>query len=99
MEENAKHAAIVRTVIELARDLGIHTVAEGVESEAQLRLLTELGCRAGQGHLFAPALDEARLEKLFEQGELALAAGHGPEDEAPAAAGLLKRTRDFFRRV
>jgi EAL domain-containing protein (putative c-di-GMP-specific phosphodiesterase class I)/FixJ family two-component response regulator len=43
---------IVRKTLELARDLGMSTVAEGVETEAQARLLAEYGCEAAQGYLF-----------------------------------------------
>jgi EAL domain-containing protein (putative c-di-GMP-specific phosphodiesterase class I) len=100
MTENPKHAAIVRTVVELARDLGINTIAEGVESTEQLRLLVELGCRAAQGNLFAPALDSTRIDALLEQESLELAPGreHAMVGDTPAP-GLLRRTRDFFRRV
>ena len=97
MEQNPKHAAIVRTIIDLARELGMQTVAEGVESRAQLHLLDGLGCRYGQGNLFAPALDQKRANALFERESLVLKAGD--EDVALPSAGLLRRTRDFFRRV
>jgi diguanylate cyclase (GGDEF)-like protein len=49
--------AIVRTVIELARTLNLHTTAEGIETPAQLRTLRRLGCQTGQGYLFARPLD------------------------------------------
>ena len=102
MQENPKHAAIVRTIVELARDLGMETVAEGVETADQLRILERLGCHYGQGHLFAPALDPARVDKLFDRASLELvpAGEESPEVHAgPLRAGLIKRTRDFFRRV
>lgn len=44
---------IVRAIVQLARTLGLHTVAEGVETEAQVKFLLECGCHAGQGYLFA----------------------------------------------
>jgi predicted signal transduction protein with EAL and GGDEF domain len=97
MEQNPKHAAIVRTIIDLARELGMQTVAEGVESRAQLHLLDGLGCRFGQGNLFAPALDQKRANALFERESLLLKAGD--EDVSLPSAGLLRRTRDFFRRA
>lgn len=46
---------IVATVISLARTLGLDVIAEGVETQAQLGLLTRLGCRLGQGYLWSPA--------------------------------------------
>ncbi len=44
--------AVVRAIQALAGSLGIHTIAEGVESEAQRIILRELGCQHGQGYLF-----------------------------------------------
>lgn len=49
--------AIVASILGLAHSLGIDVIAEGVESEAQRRVLFELGCRRAQGHLFSAALD------------------------------------------
>jgi diguanylate cyclase (GGDEF)-like protein/PAS domain S-box-containing protein len=55
--------AIARTVVLLARELGRQTVAEGVETEAQLEQLKALGCDFGQGYLFSRPLfaDTAEL--------------------------------------
>ena len=44
--------AIVRAVLGMCADLGLHTVAEGVENEGQLAMLREMGCSHGQGFLF-----------------------------------------------
>jgi diguanylate cyclase (GGDEF)-like protein/PAS domain S-box-containing protein len=55
--------AIVRSVISLARSLGLHTLAEGVETEEQLAFLREEGCQQIQGYLKArpmPAEDFAQ---------------------------------------
>ena len=40
-------------VIQLAGQLGLETIAEGIETMAQRDHLTNLGCRDGQGYLFA----------------------------------------------
>lgn len=53
---SAQALAIVRSIVALAGTLGLYTVAEGVENEAQLHVLRELGVDLGQGHLFSPAL-------------------------------------------
>ena len=45
--------AVTRYSIELARTLGLTTVAEGVEEEATLRILEDLGCDEAQGFFFA----------------------------------------------
>jgi diguanylate cyclase (GGDEF)-like protein/PAS domain S-box-containing protein len=47
---------IARTVIGLARDLDIQSVAEGVETEAQLEFLAAENCDAAQGYLISPPL-------------------------------------------
>ena len=53
MTEGDQPLQIVRTIIELARVLGMEVVAEGIETHEQYRLLRKLGCRFGQGFLFA----------------------------------------------
>jgi EAL domain-containing protein (putative c-di-GMP-specific phosphodiesterase class I) len=71
---------IVRTIIELARVLGMDVVAEGIETNEQYRLLRELGCRFGQGFLFArPMSAEAMTQLLRLPGRVI------PELETPAA--------------
>ncbi len=43
--------ALVEGVLSLARTLGIETIGEGIETEAQRQTLRELGCDYGQGYL------------------------------------------------
>ncbi|MDI3513068.1 MAG: hypothetical protein PWP40_297 [Rhodocyclaceae bacterium] len=61
--------AIVRHSIELAHDLGMTVVAECIEDEAQLQILSEMGCDYGQGYLFSRPVDRAttiaRLTQAF----------------------------------
>lgn len=59
VDADGRHAALVMGVVDLAADLGVGVVAEGVETEAQARVLGELGCPAAQGFLFSAALDLA----------------------------------------
>ncbi|MFQ5690655.1 MAG: EAL domain-containing protein [Gemmatimonadota bacterium] len=53
LTERPEDAAIVRTVVTLARALRLEVTAEGVETEEELAYLRELGCHNGQGYLFA----------------------------------------------
>jgi diguanylate cyclase (GGDEF)-like protein len=62
MSDSQESAAIVHTLIELGRLLGIESVAEGVEDAGQLARLRDEGCDCGQGFLFARPLDAAGLD-------------------------------------
>jgi EAL domain-containing protein (putative c-di-GMP-specific phosphodiesterase class I) len=71
MTEGDQPLQIVRTIIELARVLGMDVVAEGIETREQYLLLRELGCRLGQGYLFArPMSAEAVTQLLCLPGRL-----------------------------
>ena len=60
---------IVRAVIGLAQGLGLGTVAEGIEQEAQARQLEAAGCELGQGYFFGrPAAAEDVLRRFREDG-------------------------------
>jgi predicted signal transduction protein with EAL and GGDEF domain len=63
----------VRSTIDLGRSLDLLIVAEGVEREDQRQQLWELGCPAGQGHLFARAMPADRLLAALERGDGRLA--------------------------
>ncbi|MEV4757470.1 EAL domain-containing protein [Micromonospora sp. NPDC049559] len=55
MADSPEAAAIVRTTVDLGRELGLRVVAEGVETADQRAALAELGCTAAQGyHFFKP---------------------------------------------
>lgn len=56
MERDRSDRSLVSAIIEMCRSLGLKVVAEGVENEAQLVILRELGCNYGQGYLFSPAV-------------------------------------------
>ncbi|MEO7786332.1 MAG: EAL domain-containing protein [Sphingomicrobium sp.] len=88
MMESADSRLIVKTMIDLAHGLGLTATAEGVETEAQLRLLRELGCDVAQGYLIATPLAPETLGEWYRdwcQRWPALI------DEAPPLAA--KRTR------
>lgn len=53
---NSRNRSLIRSVVELTRELGIDLVAEGIEDDTTRSALVELGCTIGQGHLFAPAM-------------------------------------------
>jgi diguanylate cyclase len=61
MFTDRSHAAIVRSVIDLAHNLGFEVVAEGVETQQILAELTMLGCDIAQGYLLARPMPGADL--------------------------------------
>ena len=65
-------AAIVQTVIDMGRHLGLRRVAEGVENEAQMRFLQDRGCDYYQGFLFGkphPAAQFTEFLRSCQQGD------------------------------
>jgi diguanylate cyclase (GGDEF)-like protein len=64
--------AIVSAVVGLAQSLGLELVAEGVETEAQRELLTEMGCDHIQGWLISHALPSEELARSFQSNSLFL---------------------------
>ncbi len=60
LERRPMAANLVRAIAGLARELGISTVAEGVESGAQLGIVRQAGCHYAQGFYLSPALAASR---------------------------------------
>jgi diguanylate cyclase (GGDEF)-like protein/PAS domain S-box-containing protein len=59
--KDARRRAITESLILMSRALNLVVVAEGVETEAQARLLQKMGCHAAQGYFYAAALPAAQL--------------------------------------
>jgi EAL domain-containing protein (putative c-di-GMP-specific phosphodiesterase class I) len=56
---------VLAAILEMARALGLQTVAEGIETREQLRAL---GCDLGQGYLLARPMDAARVPGYLDPG-------------------------------
>jgi diguanylate cyclase (GGDEF)-like protein len=67
MCENASDATIVRSTIELGRNLGLEVVAEGVETQEAWDALREQGCTLAQGYLISRPLPAEELAGLLEE--------------------------------
>jgi len=65
--EDKGGAAIIDTIIAMARHMGLEVIAEGVETEAQLHELSKIGCNQFQGFLFSRPLTEEQLLQLLEE--------------------------------
>ena len=77
-------AVIVRSIIDLAHNLGVKVVAEGVEDEATIDLLIEYGCDAAQGYYFSRPMPGEDLVKWLETSPY----GMPPRLEMPSGAGV-----------
>lgn len=67
-------AFIVQTIINMAKNLGHHVIAEGVEAQQQMTLLQEMGCHHFQGYLFSrpvplPVFEES-LQEVFKSTQM-----------------------------
>ena len=78
IQNNATHRAVVASVVELGRHLGLTTIAEGVETVEELDAIAELGCSEIQGYLFSRPLTPEALEDF-------LLAFHGVDAELESA--------------
>jgi EAL domain-containing protein (putative c-di-GMP-specific phosphodiesterase class I) len=61
---------LLEAIISLGRKLQVTLLAEGIETQRQLRKLLRLGCKFGQGYLFSHAVAADDLTNLFVGGAL-----------------------------
>ncbi len=64
-ESTARH--VVKHLLQMAQELGMTTVGEGVETDAQNALLADLGCDLGQGFLFAKPMDAPAIRDFARE--------------------------------
>ena len=65
--ENTKDAIIVKTLVQLGKDLNLNVIAEGVEVEAHLKFLTDIGCPQAQGYLLCKPLTPFKMTLLLAE--------------------------------
>ena len=64
---NQRGTEVIRAIISMARELGMNTIAEGIETEIQLSELRNLSCNLVQGFHLSRPLDKDAMEKLLEK--------------------------------
>lgn len=67
MQHSPENLEVVRTIVQLAHNLGMTVVAEGVETERQLEILREMGCELAQGFLFSRAVTPSEAFHMLNQ--------------------------------
>ncbi|HET9654095.1 MAG TPA: EAL domain-containing protein [Kineosporiaceae bacterium] len=81
--DSPKDLAVVRSVLDLGRHLGLDVVAEGIGDETARRTLMDLGCRLGQGYRFAAPMPTAELPGYLDRNS----PGPRPPRQRLAASG------------
>ncbi|MGW1955675.1 putative bifunctional diguanylate cyclase/phosphodiesterase [Streptomyces sp. NPDC001920] len=88
--ESARLHKITSGLLRIAGDLGLQSVADGVDLPEQVVALREMGCTHGQGMAFSGPLDEYRLRRALGSGHYPVP--HGPVE--PAFAGGVPEPMD-----
>jgi EAL domain-containing protein (putative c-di-GMP-specific phosphodiesterase class I) len=57
--------SLCETIVAMARQLKLHTVAEGIEEPGELEVMREIGCEAGQGYLFQRPVDADQFTEFL----------------------------------
>ena len=65
MTLDRKSAAVVRLIVSLGAELDMEVIAEGVETEEQLQMLTDLGCQQAQGYLLGRPMVADQVQALL----------------------------------
>lgn len=66
IEIDARSASMVRSIIDLVHALGMHVIAEGVETHRQVEILSSLGLDAIQGYYYCRPLEAMRFEQFLD---------------------------------
>jgi diguanylate cyclase (GGDEF)-like protein len=92
MSSDEDDAAIVRSTVDLGRNLGLRVVAEGIETSATWTALTTLGCDMAQGYFLSPAVTPGEFDGWLRARVAAPATAPAPPTNAPALPPINPRT-------
>jgi diguanylate cyclase (GGDEF)-like protein len=82
--------ALARAILSLAEALGLDTVAEGIEDDAQRDTLLSLGCRTGQGYSFGKAMPVGEIADAAVTRRRVVLAGNTPAHTEYSATGRFR---------
>ncbi len=92
VDTSPHHRVLVEATIRVATSLGMHTVAEGIETEGQSAVIRQLGCANGQGYLFSRPLLAPDLVSWLQRADLpssGFVAASAADNTVPVAHQLL----------
>jgi predicted signal transduction protein with EAL and GGDEF domain len=67
VDQSAQAQSLCRTIVSMARNLNLRTVAEGIEDIGELRVMKKIGCQAGQGYLFQRPVPSDQFVKFLRE--------------------------------
>jgi EAL domain-containing protein (putative c-di-GMP-specific phosphodiesterase class I)/GGDEF domain-containing protein len=67
IDRSQEMQALCHTIVAMARQLKLQTVAEGIETQGELRVMREIGCEAGQGYLFQRPLPAEEFHQFLTE--------------------------------
>ena len=66
LEENARHRDLMRGVVSMMKTLKLTTLVEGIETQAQLDFVSEIGCDFAQGYLMGKSMPLGQAQKYLQ---------------------------------
>lgn len=70
LEESQQNTSLVEAILSMSQALGIGVIAEGIETEAQLRKLRSMGAKLGQGYLFSKPVTAGQASDLIQRRDV-----------------------------
>lgn len=64
-ENNNKDKIVIEYIVKMAKELNLQVVCEGIETQQQIDLLKEIGCKIGQGYIFSEPISIEQFEETF----------------------------------
>ena len=87
MDADPSARAIVQLIIDLAHNVNLKLIAEGIETAEQVSQLRNARCEFGQGYFFSKAVDADAVDRLLAANDREITAGPNPTQAKTRAAG------------